>query len=115
MPSAWKLTRWVWVWVFVWQVQSSADDAPGAYSDEDGVERQSESEVSQASTELTRPSSATSTESTVREAAERLQDRVDRAIGSTNLAVIKGVLYDARKFRPKEKLGYLIRPISPPA
>ena len=103
--------------MFVWQVQSSADDAPGAYSDEDGVERQSESEVSQTtSTELTRPiSSATSTESTVREAAERLQDRVDRAIGSTNLAVIKGVLYDARKFRPKEKLGYLIRPISPPA
>ena len=102
--------------MFVWQVQSSADDAPGVYSDEDGVERQSESEVSQTSTELTRPtSSATSTESTVREAAERLQDRVDRAIGSTNLAVIKGVLYDARKFRPKEKLGYLIRPISPPA
>jgi hypothetical protein len=42
----------------------------------------------------------------IKVAVERLQTRIDHAIGSSNLVVIKGVIYDARHFKPRDKLGY---------
>lgn len=50
---------------------------------------------------------ASSTASDVREAVQRLQARIDSAIGSSNLAVIRGVLYDAKHFEGGQAtLGY---------
>ena len=78
----------------------SEDDS----SDGSGTQRSVDTQPTVAPTEAS--TAMSSTASSVKLAVGRMQQRIDGALGSGNLQVIKGVLWDAKHFPDKEKLGY---------
>ena len=78
----------------------SEDDS----SDGSGTQRSCDTQPTAAPTEAS--TAMSSTASSVKLAVGRMQQRIDGALGSGNLQVIKGVLWDAKHFPDKEKLGY---------